>query len=142
MTLIKIRLSRLTVASLRNKILYFFFFPRLKCILPRLIFHPVIKKKGKRWKNRVGEERQRWKRTYGLCQGFCQKLSSREVKKIKKKEILLHKSLSKWNFRSAPLDFWKEYREENPGKRDRTMFTKSRRIAIHKDKQRVTFVEI
>lgn len=47
MTLIKIRLSRLTVASLRNKILYSFFFPRLKCILPRLIFHPVIKKRGK-----------------------------------------------------------------------------------------------
>lgn len=44
MTLIKIRLRRLTVvASLRNKILYFFFLsPRLKCILPRLIFHPVI----------------------------------------------------------------------------------------------------
>lgn len=37
---------------------------------------------------------------------------------------------------------WKEYCEENSGKGDRTMFTKSRRIAIHKDKQRVTFVEI
>lgn len=84
------------------------------------------------------------KKNLWLMSGFLSKtIVSRSLKKKKKGKkfcFISHLANEISGVQFQPL--WKEYCEENSGKGDRTMFTKSRRIAIHKDKQRVTFVEI
>lgn len=77
------------------------------------------------------------KKNLWLMSGILSKTIVSRKKKKKKKKVFFISHLANEISGVQLQPLWKEYCRENPGKGDRTMFTKSRRIAIHKDKQRV-----